>query len=137
MDMLFNNFWGDEVPLLESKDTKAVQNYRRPRCDLCETDKDVVANIEIPGVDKKDIKVNVTADGIEVKTEIKDVKEKGDKKKGEYHYMSKYSGFYRSFPLPNGVDPDKADAEYKNGVLTIKVPKVAIEAKKKKYLDVK
>lgn len=137
MDMLFRNMPNDDVPLLESGEGKDVPAYRRPRCELSETDKDIVANIEMPGVDKKDIKLNVTDDGIEVKSEKEDVKEKGDKEKGDYSYMKSYSGFYRSFPLPKGVDPDNAEAEFKNGVLTVKVPKKQIEEKKKKYLEVK
>ena len=53
------------------------------------------------------------------------------KKFGYLKIMNRsYSGFYRHLPLPKNVDADKADAEYKDGILTIKVPKVKVEEKK-------
>ena len=140
MDNMFNGFFGDfgaENLLADNTNKQLVSNYRQPVCDTWETDKEVIAEIELPGVNKKDIKVNVSEDGIEVKTESKYENKVEDKKKGMYKLERSYSGFYRKFALPSNVDPKKAEAEYKNGILKIKVPKLKIEHKKQKLLDIK
>ena len=69
------------------------------------------------------------------KVEKNEVKEE-DKKKGMFRLERSFAGFYRSFALPNNVDSDKANAEYKDGVLKITVPKLKVEEKKKKLLEV-
>ncbi len=146
MDILFSNFFSTE-PLIgseffledESGKRKDLvsSNYRAPISDLYETDKEVVAELDMPGVDKKDIKVNVTKDSIEIKAEKKKEVKEEDKKKGMFRHERSFAGFYRSFALPNNVDADKANAEYKDGVLKITVPKLKIEEKKKKLLEIK
>ena len=80
MDGLFSNFFsteplvGNEFLLEDGSGKKGdlvSSNYKAPISDLYETDKEVVAEIDMPGVDKKDIKVNVTKDSIEIKAEKK------------------------------------------------------------------
>ncbi len=141
MDSLFRNFFSAEpfdTELLEDKSGKDLAtNYRAPASDIYETDTAVVAEIDIPGVDKKDIKVNVTDDSIEVKAEKKHETKQEDKKKGMFRLERSYSGFYRNFSLPADVDADKAEAEFKNGVLKVKVPKLQVDHKKKKLLEIK
>lgn len=138
MDALFHNFFrsdqiGDSDMLLENKG----DDYRFPASDVYETDKEVVAEIDLPGIDKKDIKVNIADDSVEVKAERKEEVEHGDKKKGTYRKERSCSGYYRKFNLPSRVDADSAEAEYKNGVLKIKAPRKKIEEKKKNLLEVK
>lgn len=146
MDLIFSNFFDSEPfirnnYLLEDglgKNKELVSsNYRSPVSDIYETEKEVVAEIDMPGVDKNDIKVNVTEDVIEIKAEKKNELKQEDKKKGMFRLERSFAGFYRSFPLPNSVDPDKANAEYKDGVLKITVPKLKVEEKKKKLLEIK
>lgn len=112
-------------------------NYRLPVSDIYETDKEIVAEIDLPGVDKKDIKVNVTEGSIEVKAEKKKETKQEGKKKGMFRLERSFAGFYRRFPLPNNVDADKANAEYREGVLKVTVPKLQIEDKKRKQLEIK
>lgn len=140
MDSVFNNFFRSDPfrskNLLSGPETKdlALGSFAEPTADIYETDKEVVAEIDVPGVDKKDIEVSVTDDGVEVKAERKD--EAKTEEKGIHRYERSYSGFYRRFSLPGNVDADKAKAEYKNGVLKITVPKTEIEEKKKKLLPI-
>ncbi len=146
MDSLFRNFFNLD-PLFENrfligenstpKSDLITSNYVEPTSDLYETDKEIIAEIDLPGVDKKDIKVNVTKDSIEINAEKKYETKKEDKKKGMYRFERSYSGFCRKLALPNKVDADKADAEYKNGVLQIKIPKLKIEQQQKKLLEIK
>lgn len=114
------------------KDNKNLpDNFRAPLCDVYEKDGNVIAQIEVPGVDKKDIDVNVTDDSIELKVEKQSESEV--KKKGMYRCERSYSGFYRSIPLPSQVKSDQAKAQYRDGVLKITAPKMEqIEEKKRK-----
>lgn len=113
-----------ETGLLES-------NMRSPIADVYETDNEMVAKIEMPGLSKEDIKIHATTDSVEVKAEKKTESEKADKEKGMYRLERSYSGFYRRFPLPENVDVQNIDADYQDGVLVLRVRKTA-EAKKKR-----
>lgn len=88
---------------------------------------------EMPGVDKKDIKVNLTNDTLTIKAEKKEEKE--EKRKNYYYKERSYGGFYRSITLPVEVDPKTAKATYKDGVLQITIDK--IEKKEKGATEVK
>ncbi len=146
MDSIFSSFFNTE-PLIGSeflledgsgkRKDLVSSNYKAPVTDLYETDKEVIAEVDMPGVDKKDIKVNVTEDAIEIKAEKKNEVKQDDKKEGMFRLERSFAGFYRSFALPNKVDSDKANAEYKDGVLKVTVPKIPVEEKKKKLLEIK
>ncbi|MEM4711108.1 MAG: Hsp20/alpha crystallin family protein [Candidatus Woesearchaeota archaeon] len=142
MDALFDYFFAESrdrrYPLLEAPTSTELMstNYRKPLLDMTETDKEVIATIELPGVEKEDIQINATEDNIEIKVEKKDEKKEEDKKKGIYKLERSYAGFYRCIPTPENVDVENINATYKNGVLELKMPK--IETKKKgKQISVK
>lgn len=148
MDAMFEHFFENDpfvtqnYNLLEGPNTSkkgelVTSSYKQPLSDIYETDKEIIAEIEIPGIDKKDIQVYVDKDGIEIKAETKAEVKHEDKKKGMYRFERNYSGFYRRFSLPNNVNPDKANAEYKDGVLKVTIPKLKIEDSKRKRIDVK
>lgn len=128
MDRLFSNFFVYEpfegqrklIPAPDKRNTE-ITKYRQPISDVWETDNEVVATLEMPGVNKGDISINVSDTAVEVKVEKKDQKE--DRNKGMYRLERSYKGFYRCFSLPSHVRADEADATYKNGVLEIKIPK--------------
>jgi HSP20 family protein len=92
-----------------------------PAVDVYETDQEVVLKAELPGVDPKDVDVRVEEGTLYLKGERK--LEKETKEEGYQRVERCYGSFMRSFPLPAGVDADKATAEYKNGVLTLTLPK--------------
>lgn len=129
MDELFNRFFTRDAfdyPLLEAPESSrdlTISNYRQPLMDINETDKEIIATIELPGVDKQDIHVNATEDGVEVKVEKKNEKKEEDSKRGLYRIERSYAGFYRYIPV-TGIDVDKINASYKNGVLELKMPKL-------------
>ncbi len=108
--------------------TAAVpQDYKRPVADIWETDNAIKAVIDMPGVNKEDIKINVKDDGLEIKAEKKE--EKKLDKKGIYREERRYTGYYRFIPLPANAIPEKTEAEYKNGVLELTIPKKEEEKK--------
>ncbi len=106
--------------------------YWMPYIDVVETDKEIIATAEMPGLEKQDIKINLTEDRLEISAEVK--REEERKEKG-YIYRERHRGGYcRSISLPAPIDPDNSKATYKNGVLEIRMPKT--EVKEKKLLPV-
>jgi len=106
-----------------------------PRSDVVETDDGVEVTVELPGLEQKDVEVTLTADMLMVKGEKKI--ERQDKKKGYYLSERSYGAFHRSVALPPGVDTEKAEATFKNGVLTVKLPQSAEAKAKTKRVEVK
>ena len=106
---------------------------RVPVADVRETDTDIVARIELPGVNKKDVQLRVTDDSLEIKVERKH--EERIEKERFTRFERAYAGYYRRVPFPAMVIPEKAKAHYENGVLEVTVPK-AEEPKKSKKVDI-
>ena len=112
-----------------------LTGFREPLADIQVTDKDVIINVELPGVDKEDVQLNITEDSIDIKAEKK--KEVIEKKKGYFRQERGYAGFRRYFSLPVKVIPEKAEAKLEKGVLRIRIPRAKLEKKKKKEVKVK
>ena len=96
---------------------------REPLLDVVERDKDVQVLVELPGVDKKDIAINVEEDNIAIGAEQKEGVKEEDKKKGYFYQERSYQRFYRKLPLPAVIIPDRSKAEFKNGILEITLEK--------------
>jgi HSP20 family protein len=134
MNRLFDAFFGSEFPEKALTDTsnlnRDIQLFRRPLSDLKETDKELIASIEIPGVDKKDIQLKITENNLEIKVEKK--QEVKIEKKNYLKEERSYKGFYRSISLPSRIVPDQVKAYYKDGVLEVVMPKVVEKNKVEK-----
>lgn len=104
-----------------------------PDVDVSESDGNVTVKAELPGLEAKDIDVEVNADTLILRGE----KKMEEEKKGERFYcQERFSGsFQRAFHLPALVQSDKVDAEFKNGVLTVNIPKS--EEGKQKRVEIK
>lgn len=89
--------------------------------DVSEDDKTYTITAELPGIEEKDVDVNVTDDVLTLKGEKRAEKEEKDKS----HYLCErsYGAFQRSFSLPADVDINKIDAKFMKGVLTVTLPK--------------
>jgi HSP20 family protein len=106
-----------------------------PRLDVSETDKALEIVADLPGMDKKDINVSLDGDLLTIKGEKKEVKEKKDK---HFHTIERRSGsFYRALRLPVAVESDKIEANFKDGVLTLTLPKSKEAAKKVAQIEIK
>ena len=114
MNHVFENFWNRVGHFAEPFGSGEAKS------DVVETDKAIEVAIELPGMEMKDIEVTVNDDMLTVKGEKKI--ERKEEKKGYYLSERSYSAIYRTIPLPPGVDGEKAQAFFKNGVLTIKLP---------------
>jgi HSP20 family protein len=116
----------------ETKEAMSVTEWS-PLVDITEDDKEYVVKAEIPEMKKEDIKINVHDDVLTVSGERKYEKEEKGKK---FHRVERaYGSFMRSFGLPENADGSKINAEYKDGILKVHLPKS--EQAKKKAIEVK
>lgn len=117
----------------ESVVTPAKGIAAMPKIDIKEKKDSVMVKAELPGVAEEDVEVEITDNVMTISGEKKEEKEE---EKAGYYYKESHSGsFTRSFSLPSEVAAEKADAEMKNGVLLVTIPK--IEAKKPKKVSIK
>jgi len=94
-----------------------------PRMDVFEKDGDLIVKAELPGVDKKDIQVSYDQGDLEIRGERKT---ESEVKEENYYRMERSAGsFYRRMTLPFEVPAEKISAEYKDGVLQVRIPKPA------------
>jgi HSP20 family protein len=92
-----------------------------PSIDVAETDGDITVRAELPGLEAKDIDLDISGDVLSIRGEKKG---KEEIKKENYHTRESYYGtFQRSVRLPAEVQSDKVEANFKDGVLDIKLPK--------------
>jgi HSP20 family protein len=94
-----------------------------PRMNITETDKELEITAELPGLEEKDVQVNVADEVLTIRGEKKAEKEEKDK---NYHLVERsYGAFSRAIALPAGIDAGAIKASIANGVLTVTVPKPA------------
>ena len=103
--------------------------------DVAEGENAYEITAELPGMDEKNIEVSVVNGGLTIKGEKKDEKE--EKNKDYYVSERRYGAFERYFRLPEGVDSDKIEANFRKGVLTVTLPKTAAAQQPAKKIDVK
>ena len=117
-DRLFRDAFSSVLPVREGElPTRAWA----PAVDICENENNIVLKAELPGVDPKDVEVRVEDNTLYLKGERKFEK---DTKEENYHRIERsYGSFARSFSLPNSIDAEKVVAEYKDGLLTLTLPK--------------
>ena len=100
-----------------------------PAVDISETNKEIVVNAEVPGIDPKDIDISLTGRLLTIKGERKQEQEEKDK---NYHRIEcRYGSFSRSLELPADVDAGKVKATYRDGVLKLNLPKAKEQSVKK------
>lgn len=106
-----------------------------PAVDIAERENAYEITAELPGMDEKDIDLTIADGALTIKGEKSEETE--EKKKDYYVSERRYGSFQRSFALPEGVDPDKIEASFNKGVLTITLPKTPEAQKAKKKIEVK
>jgi HSP20 family protein len=122
MDRLLERFFG-EVPSSELR-----RGTWEPRLDLSETKDMLTIKADLPGLESKDLDVSVSGDILTIKGEKKE--EKDEKDEHRHIVERSYGAFVRAVRLPTSVAQDQVKASFKNGVLTINLPKTE-EAKQK------
>jgi HSP20 family protein len=109
--------------------------FSAPPIDMSEDEKSYKITAELPGLDAKDVDVQVTGDTLLIKGEKR---QESDEKSKNYHFSERsYGAFQRSFNLPASVDRDMVTADFSKGVLTITLPKTAAAQQQAKKIEVK
>ncbi|MFO0891914.1 MAG: Hsp20/alpha crystallin family protein [Isosphaeraceae bacterium] len=106
-----------------------------PRIDVMDREGQLVIHAELPGLAKDDVRVEVSDDLVTIRGERKE--EKREEKKGYYYSECRHGGFYRSIPLPEGADASKATADFRNGVLEVRMPGPKPLERKARSLEIK
>jgi HSP20 family protein len=122
MDSLFDSFIGGLPAFTGMFGTRGGRSFPlAPHMDVKETDKEIVVEAELPGIDDKDISLSVQDGVLTIRGEKKLER---DEEKENYRMMERRHGsFQRSVRLPDTVDEDKVEASFDNGVLKVSLPK--------------
>jgi HSP20 family protein len=134
MDRLFDDFTGAfwrGSPLRRVESTLASM----PAIDVAETDKAYELTAELPGMEEKNIEVKLANDVLSIKGQKQEEKE--EREKNYFMRERSFGSFERSFQVPDGVETDKIEASFKNGVLSITLPKSTQAQKQAKKIEVK
>lgn len=115
IDLMFDNFFQG----FPSESTHS--GLLTPHMDISETEKNYKVTLDIPGVDEKDLDISITGDTLSIRAE----KQYENKEEGQrYHRVERsYGSYAKQLTLPSEVDADAISADYKNGVLTLDLPK--------------
>jgi HSP20 family protein len=97
------------------------RNTSMPAVNIREDEKRFVLDLAVPGIDKKDLKIEIHEDVLTISSENKNEKE--ETQDGFKRREFSYSSFCRSFYLPENVNKEKIAANYKDGILTVEIPK--------------
>jgi len=114
MDRMFSSAWDDR-----EFGGRELASWA-PAVDVREHDGNLVVSAELPGLNKEDVKVEVTGDSLVIQGERK--REHEEERGGVHRSERSYGSFYRSIPLPEGANLEQAKAQFNNGVLEVKVP---------------
>jgi len=131
---VFDELFNDSLLFPLERTRPAANSAFSPRIEVSETEKEVTVNAELPGLDEKDITVDLDEDTLTIRGEKKGKHEE----KGRRWYRSEvtYGAFERVIPLPAHIKGDKSKARFKKGVLTISLPKLEEESNPRRTIKV-
>lgn len=121
MDRLFHQFWGGARGLARGgRGGGDMPQMWMPQMEMCERDGKLHVFADLPGMKKEDVKLSIDGDQLVIEGERRSSHDDGASQQGGYfHSERSYGSFYRSIPLPEGVDPATVDASFKDGVLDV------------------
>lgn len=135
MNNLFEDFFGDwDISLRNGSEFLRSEGFS-PQIDLTEDDKNIYVEADLPGLNEKDIDVELKDNILTISGEKKEENEVKEKK---YHKMERSYGYFkRSVSLDSEIDEEKIKANFKNGVLKIELPKDQSKISKSKKIQIK
>lgn len=128
-----NRLFGYPMAEAESGEKMSLFDWS-PSVNIRENDKAFMVEAELPGVKKEDIKLTIEKGVMRIEGERRERKEEKDEK--IHRVESSYGSFMRSFTLPADAAEDGVEANYKDGMLTVRVPKTAKKEAAKKQISV-
>lgn len=130
MNRYLDNYW--EQPF--DMDFYEGDDIFSPRIDLSETEEEYTIIADLPGLNQKDIELSFSQNVLTISGKKEEEKEE---KGRQYHRIERFSGqFRREIPLQDTVDDNKIEATFKDGVLTINIPKRPDPTQKKKKISI-
>ncbi|MFO7870896.1 MAG: Hsp20/alpha crystallin family protein [Kiritimatiellia bacterium] len=134
-DEFFDTFDRDPFGLMAREPSIAsLEAAYSPRVNVSETDRDITVSAELPGMDEKDVTVEVGDDAVTISGEKKDEQEK--KGRNWHRVEHTYGSFRRVVPLPAATDAGQAKAKFKKGVLTVTVSKREPDQATRKTIEI-
>ena len=132
-DHFFNDFLSNRWPRLLDWNTPNLSPTSFPRVDIIDHDQSIEVHAALPGVKKEDVSVSIHHQTITISTTSKE--EKKEEEPGKYFRREISHGeFQRSLSLPDNIDDEQAKASFKDGILTVTIPKT--EKTKNKHLEI-
>jgi len=132
-DHFFDDFLSRRWPRLLDWNMPTLSEFNLPKVDILDHDNEIEVRAALPGVKKEDLDVTVTNQSIIIRSTTKE--EKKEEEKGKYFRREISCGeFQRTLALPENVDGDQANASFKDGILTVTVPKT--EKSKRKSIEI-
>ena len=119
----------------ERRSPRLSGSILKPTLDLSASDKEYTVTVEIPGVDQKDVKLEIVNDTLTIHGEKK--QEKEEKEKNYYRMERSFGAFQRVLSLPEDADQDGIEATFKKGVLTVTLPKKSMPKSGVRQIEVK
>jgi HSP20 family protein len=115
--------------LFEDTFTRDGNNWT-PAVDIKENDSDIRIDLELPGLKPEDVEITAENGLLSIRGEKRSERKEGEE--GRYHVVERsYGTFMRTFTLPQGVDENQIQAEFNEGVLSIRIPKTALPQPKR------
>jgi len=118
VDRLFQQIWGGGRSLMRGRGGETATMWM-PQVELREEGGKLHVCADLPGLKREDVKLSVEGDQLILQGERQSSREEGERGGSFYHTERSYGSFYRSIPLPEGVDPQTAQAQFKDGVLDV------------------
>lgn len=137
MDKMFDDLRSGFENYLIVPGSFNAQAIKSPAVDLIDDGSAFRLNAEMPGIKKENVNLEVTENELEISAEMKEEKKEEDEKSGFIRHERRYSKFYRKVPMPQPIDSEKVEAELKDGVLTVKLPKISQPERKTKKVGVR
>ncbi|RZV34408.1 MAG: Hsp20/alpha crystallin family protein, partial [Acidimicrobiales bacterium] len=135
INTVFDRFFDRFETAFMPTEFQGLGSFNQPSLDISEGRKKVMVRVDLPGMEDKDIDVSLTGDVLTIRGERKE--EHDSNEDGHLVQERRYGAFYRTVQLPSGVDVEGAKAKFKNGVLTVTVPKNAGVQSTTRRIDVR
>ena len=137
-----NNFLRDTVlhPAFSHQLSMKKVSTWRPAVEIKQSEKEYTVKVQLPGVKKDDIEVELDNDFMTITAEIEEEKDEKEQKEKNMKYHTcefRYGKYKRTISFDQPVRIEEADAQYKNGVLTIMLPKQQVEEAKTRKLEIR
>ena len=129
----FNRVFSD-AGLVPSDEARFPGGLLQPKVNVAETEKEVTVSAELPGMDEKDVSIEIDEQSLTLQGEKK--AEQEEKGKNWHRREYSYGKFYRVIGLPAAVDTGKATARFRKGILEVTLPKREEDQKKRRTLQI-